>query len=271
MKKLLENILSEKNGNDRQFVTALSRGLMVLEAFHPNCGPLGNQDIAKLTGLPKSTISRLTYTLSKTKFLNFLPSIGKYELGLPILNICNAMLSNMQIRKIVNQSLQEIATYADASVGLAERFNTQMIYVHSCVGRTSHALSINVGTSVSIGSTSLGCALMAALPNWNRDEILAKIKSVKNSAEFKKIKLLQETTQEEYVSRGFCVVDGGWRRHIAAVAVPLYIKDLRYEFAINCAGPAINMSMDRMVRDLGPRLLIAKHEIESQIQAKGIF
>ena len=36
----------KKPATDRKFVTALSRGLDVLRAFHPNDGLLGNQEIA---------------------------------------------------------------------------------------------------------------------------------------------------------------------------------------------------------------------------------
>ncbi|MBW2688717.1 MAG: helix-turn-helix domain-containing protein, partial [Deltaproteobacteria bacterium] len=54
-----------ENSKDRQFVTALARGLEVLRCFKPRDRHLGNQDIAERTGLPKPTVSRLTYTLTR--------------------------------------------------------------------------------------------------------------------------------------------------------------------------------------------------------------
>ena len=50
-------------GKDRQFVTALARGLEILRCFQAGDPALGNQDIAERTGLPKPTVSRLTHTL----------------------------------------------------------------------------------------------------------------------------------------------------------------------------------------------------------------
>ena len=50
---------------DRKFITALARGLEVLRVFTPTEGLLGNGEIAERTGLPKPTVSRLTYTLTK--------------------------------------------------------------------------------------------------------------------------------------------------------------------------------------------------------------
>ncbi len=52
----------KKVATDRNFVVALSRGLDVLRAFQPNDGPLGNQEIAARTKLPKPTISPAVHT-----------------------------------------------------------------------------------------------------------------------------------------------------------------------------------------------------------------
>src|SRR5918997_2052925 len=62
---------------DRKFVTALARGLEVLRAFTPTEGLLGNGEIAERTGLPKPTVSRLTYTLTKLGYLAHVERLGK--------------------------------------------------------------------------------------------------------------------------------------------------------------------------------------------------
>ena len=62
---------------DRKFVTALARGLEVLRAFTPTEGLLGNGEIAERTGLPKPTVSRLTYTLTKLGYLAHVERLGE--------------------------------------------------------------------------------------------------------------------------------------------------------------------------------------------------
>src|ERR1041384_8142220 len=64
--------------NDRKFVTALARGLEVLRVFTPAEGLLGNGEIAERTGLPKPTVSRLTYTLTKLGYLSHVERLAKY-------------------------------------------------------------------------------------------------------------------------------------------------------------------------------------------------
>ena len=48
---------------DRKFANTLARGLAVLRAFRASDSGLTHAQIADRTGLPKPTVSRLTYTL----------------------------------------------------------------------------------------------------------------------------------------------------------------------------------------------------------------
>jgi len=50
-------------------------------AFQPRDGLLGNQEIAARTNLPKPTVSRLTYTLTKLGYLMPVPRFDKYQLA----------------------------------------------------------------------------------------------------------------------------------------------------------------------------------------------
>src|SRR5438105_15885292 len=54
---------------DKQFATTLARGLEILRCFTPEAPVLGNKDLATRTGLPKPTVSRFTYTLSRLGYL----------------------------------------------------------------------------------------------------------------------------------------------------------------------------------------------------------
>jgi hypothetical protein len=78
---------------DRNFITALARGIEVLRCFGPGANVLGNQELAARTGLPKPTISRLTYTLSKLGCLKAVPHSSKYQLDFGVLALGFGLLS----------------------------------------------------------------------------------------------------------------------------------------------------------------------------------
>ncbi len=73
-----QGLAEATSGKDRQFVTALARGLDILRAFHAGEGMLGNQEIAHRTGLPKPTVARLTHTLTELGYLNYIRRFRKY-------------------------------------------------------------------------------------------------------------------------------------------------------------------------------------------------
>src|SRR5579862_6725830 len=92
---------------DRQFIGALHRGLEILRCFRAADGSLGNQELAERSGLPKATVSRLTYTLSKLGYLVYLNSEGRYRMGVPVLALGYACLGGIKIRETAQPHMQE--------------------------------------------------------------------------------------------------------------------------------------------------------------------
>ena len=72
---------------DRQFSMNLARGMQVLRAFSVREPLLGNRELADRTGLPKPTISRLTYTLTLLGYLSRDTRLKKYRLGTGVLSL----------------------------------------------------------------------------------------------------------------------------------------------------------------------------------------
>ena len=76
-----EGIQIKTDDSDPRFISALARGLAILRCFELDQKLLGNVEIAEMTRLPKSTISRLTFTLTQLGYLRYRHEFGKYELA----------------------------------------------------------------------------------------------------------------------------------------------------------------------------------------------
>lgn len=127
----IERFDDDLQEKDRQFVTALARGLELLRCFSPGERHLGVTELARRTGIPKPSVSRLAGTLAKLGYLNFSESLGKYSLGSGVLSLGYAMLSNMDIRQIAKPYMQELAEYSRASVSIGIRDRLSMVYVET--------------------------------------------------------------------------------------------------------------------------------------------
>ncbi len=120
------------NPKDRKFVEALARGLDVLRAFTHGSVVMGNQDIARITGLPKPTVSRMTYTLTKLGYLSYSQQLEKYQLDSGVLALGYAYVSNLRVRQLAKPYMDEFARRTNTSVGLTCRDRLSMIYVENC-------------------------------------------------------------------------------------------------------------------------------------------
>lgn len=237
--------------NDRQFVTALSRGLDVLSCFKPTDRALGNQEIAARTNLPKSTVSRLTYTLAKTGYLHALNDQQKYALGDTLKGISRAFLAVRDLKTIAEPHMQELANFADASVDMAERRKLRMECIAQCNGHSAVMVTIGVGARLPLTHTALGRAYLSVIPESQREQILNDVRAYDAGFDDR---AAVERAIHEIETLGFTGAIGDWLPGVNAVAVPLAIPG-RDVVAFNVSGPAAVLPRERLYRELGPKLV----------------
>src|SRR5574341_1240702 len=167
---------SYEHEGDRQFATTLARGLEVLRCFTPLEPLLGNKEISVRTGLPKPTVSRLTYTLTKLGYLRHNMRLGKYQLGSAVLSIGYPLLASMSIRQIARPFMKELAEYANGSVSMGIRDRLNMVYVESCRSGDGISTLPDIGTAVPIAQAAIGRAYLAACTPPEREALLNQMK-----------------------------------------------------------------------------------------------
>lgn len=254
----------EENSNDRQFVTALARGLEVLRCFKPRDRHLGNQDIAERTGLPKPTISRLTHTLTRMGYLHHDEKLGKYQLGTAVLSLGFSLLTNMDVLKIARPLMQELADYSHTVVSVGTRDRLGMIYLD---GRHSTDATVSLrrepGTRVPIASTAMGRALLCGLPESEREQLMDNIRQ-RDPNNWSQHKSGIEQALRDYEERGFCLSIGDWRSDVNAIGVPMLPIAGSRLLTFNCAAPAFLLRQHMLEDDIGPRLVNLVRTIESE-------
>lgn len=260
----LSGLPRDKNGEtDRKFVEALARGLDILRAFQPGDGFLGNQEISVRTSLPKSSVSRLTYTLTKLGYLIYSERLEKYQLGSGVLALGYAFVSNLSIRQISKPLLKELAINTGTSIGLAARDRLDMIYIEGFAPSDVTSFRQEVGNKFPIFSTAAGRAYLAALPDSERQYFMSHLEK-KMGDDAKTIKENLEQAIECYKKYGYCYSWGDWNRDTNAIAVPLVLsQDQIYVF--NAGGPAYRLDSDFMGTEVAPQLKNMVRNIEATL------
>ncbi|THF56214.1 IclR family transcriptional regulator [Pseudothauera rhizosphaerae] len=246
---------------DRQFVTALARGLEVLRCFSAQNRLLSNGELAARTGLAKSTVSRLTHTLVQLGYLKLDEASGRYRVTPAVLALGHAALGNVRVREIARPLMQDLAEYAHALVSLATRDRLNMIYLENCRPRSLVTLKVSTGTQLPITTTSIGRAFLCALPAAERDFLLAQVNR-REPEDWPEIEAGVQHAMDEYRAHGYCTSLGDWNRDTNAVAVPLTCPDHDL-LVLSASGPAFALTAERIEKDLGPRLVYLARSIEA--------
>jgi DNA-binding IclR family transcriptional regulator len=254
----------KKAAPDRSFVVALSRGLDVLRAFRPNDGLLGNQEIAARTNLPKPTVSRLTYTLTKLGYLTPVARFEKYQLAPSAMALGYAALANLGVRHLSEPFREEVMRATGGAVAVGGRDRHSMIYF----GQSRNGLTLNVqldvGSRIPIATTAMGRAYIWALSDEERIALLRDLRGHYGSR-FARLRDGIERAGETIAKHGFAISAGEWQDDVHAVGVALRLNDGTGPYAFNCGAPAFRFTEDRLRNDIGPRLVSMVRNIEAAL------
>lgn len=244
-----------KTSDERYFITALARGLEVLACFQPNDRSLSNQQIAERCGLPKSTVTRITATLTKLEYLMQLDeSGGRYALGMATLALGSSMLSRMDIRQLARPFMQELADFSRSAVSIAVREGLSLIYIEVCRSSSALGLTLQVGSRIPLADSAIGRAYLAKASPEERSHILKRAHEVDASLYHALCHDLERGLRD-YEEYGCTTSFGDWQKDINGIAVGLHPIGSSAALAINCGGPASYLSPEFLLNEVRPKLI----------------
>ncbi|MBH9974388.1 MULTISPECIES: IclR family transcriptional regulator [Bartonella] len=239
---------------ERHFVTALGRGLKVLACFRHGDILLSNNDISERCNLPRSTVSRLTYTLMRLGYLYYVESKGKYRLGAAVITLGTTMLSSLTIRSIAKPYMQELSDMSKASVGLGIADHRSALYLEYCTPADGSVLPTRLGTRISIINSAMGRALLAASSERDREAIFYDIRR-RDEIEWPEIYDGIKKAIHEHETTGCCTSFQDWQQDVNAIAAGFNPGEGLPVMSINVAGPAKMVRRELLLGEVKKKLL----------------
>lgn len=229
--------------DDDRFVTALARGLSVLRAFRCGDRGLGNQELAERTGLARSTISRLTYTLARLGYLEYSQATGLYSLSVAALALGFSALGGLAIRNVARPLMEPLADRFGVTVALGAPDRRTMVYIECCKGQSPLHIGLEIGSHVRMATSAMGRAYLASLDAPIRDRIMDEICPADSIGRTMRTGIARAV--EELRSKGYVTSVGEWKDEINSVGVPLILPGSQ-PYALNCGGSALVLREDRL-------------------------
>ena len=250
---------------DRRFATTLARGLGVLRAFRPSDDGLSNAEISERTGLPKSTVSRLTFTLQALGYLTHARHHDRYRPGPALLVLGNTATASISFLDMAAPLMQALADETGTLSLLLVRDGAKMLVVKTWRPRDVASLWLEVGHRLPFNGSSSGQAFLGALP---ADAFARVVEEAGGDRDLTpaRAEALRRDAAGQLVGQGFVIADPQrYFARIHAVATPFQPRDLSEPVIFTCGAMPEMLSLERMRGDVGPKLRAAVDELERRL------
>lgn len=232
---------------DRQFVTALARGLGILGCFDVARPSLSVSEVAALLDLPQPTAWRLCQTMLSLGYLAAGEG-GRLRPALAVLRLGYVTLSELPVGELARPYLQELADQHSGAAGMAVRDGNDMRFVERCESDSQLVLNLRVGSRVPIATSAMGWAYLAGLPAAARAEAAGSPAAWKSAAAaFRK-------ALAGFAADGFIINPGVLHPGYNTAAVPVMGVGGGPRFTLNCGAAASVLSVAQLRTEVGPKL-----------------
>lgn len=238
---------------DRQFVTALARGLRLLECFTAEQPELSGSELAKRAKLPQPTVWRLCHTMLKLGVLVTVPG-DKLRPGLPALRLGHSAIAGLGIAELARPHLQELANSFEGAGALAVRDGLDMVVLQRCESDNRLLMNLRIGSRVPLSTSALGWAWLVGVSEEERAAAIAEIEA-KDAERWAAAKREFARALAEYGSHGWIINTGVLHKGYNTCAVPVVAPDGSVPYAVNCGSAAVTLSPAKLRAEVGPRLV----------------
>lgn len=228
---------------------SVERALAVLCTLAAAEEPVGISDIARRTGVSKSTVHLSLTTMKALGFVEQDLASGRYVLGLAAAQLGAAALGQSRLIAAVAGPMKDLADRSREAVSLGVRSGSEVVFIKRF--ETSHVLrtSIKEGTRMPLHASASGkCILLGLTPEQIHDlypdEVLPEQAS---NTLVGRTELLAEI--EEVRARGYATSHDEFLDGVSGAAVPVRVGG-EVVASLSIAGPTARFRADEWIDDL---------------------
>ncbi len=243
------------------FVASLEKAFKVLHAFDGPKRHMTLADIARATGLDRSSTQRLVHTLEELGYVKRITETRNYGLASKLLQLSyNYIRANELIDK-ASPYLLDISRTVGETTNLHELDGTDIVFLARFPGQHLVNIDIAVGSRLPAFFTASGTAILSRLPEARRREILSQsdLRPITPHTVIDPQQLLDRV--QKAAERGYAIVKN--ETVLGDISVAAAVADHRGNTvsAINIAVPTTRWTMERVESELAQHVQVAATSI----------
>jgi IclR family KDG regulon transcriptional repressor len=244
-------------------ITALQRGLRLLQLFSESSRGLTAKQVAALSRLPVSTVHRFLVNLERAGFLNC-GGDSVYHLGIACFAIGQRALDQFDVRRLSLPYLQELNRRTRETIHLTVRHGLTAVYVEKLDSSEPLRIHSRIGAAVPLYCTAVGKVMLAYAPQDDRDNVLRQLELKRLTPNT--VGSLHELEAELYRVRknGYACDLEEHELHIRCIAAPIWDHTGGLHASLSITAPAVRMPVSRL-RQMAPLIQVAGLRISRQL------
>lgn len=244
-------------------ITALQRGLRLLQLFSESSHGLTAKQVAGRSRLPVSTVHRFLANLETAGFLNC-SGDGVYQLGIACFAIGQAALAQLDIRRVSLPYLEELNRKTRETIHLTLRHGLSAVYVEKLDSPEQLRIHSRIGAAVPLYCTAVGKVMLAYMPDEERERVLPQLGLKRLTPNT--VGNLQELAAELYRVRknGYACDLEEHELHIRCIAAPVWDHQGEVSASVSITAPMVRMAVTRL-RQLAPLIQTAGLQISREL------
>lgn len=162
-------------------IQSVARSLEILELFDENTRELSIKEISNRLDLHKSTVHSLLKTLMHYGYIAQNTSTSDYHLGWKLYERGNLVTSQLDLRAIAREHLEELHQQTNKTVHLVQLLGDEAVYIDKINGTGTLVVQSRIGKRVQLHSSAVGKVLAAHLEEKDFNKIFSGYQFVKRT------------------------------------------------------------------------------------------
>lgn len=229
--------MKEKENEKYNIIPMLDNACKIINIISENGGEAGISYLANKTGLSKSTIFRILYTLQQNGMILKNQTNDKYGLGMFFIKTGEQMKNSLNLKKVALPIMEKLSSEIGETVNLGVMYEKQVLILETVFGDESVLVS-RLDPICPLYCSGIGKLLMLKFSEQEIKKYFEEIsiykKTINTITDYKQ--MLKK--QQEIVECGYSIDDEEYEFGLYCIAAPIYNLEGEIIAGLSLSGPA---------------------------------
>jgi len=237
---------SKETPNESNLSQTVLKALDILECVALAEQPLSAAEVAKLCGLSRPTAYRLIRTLTTRGYVAQ-DDETHYRLGTQTLSLSQNVLDSLDLHELAQSYLRQLSDITNETAYLSILDVDEILYIGKAESSQSVRTHTKIGSRNRLHCTSMGKAILAHLPESDRNELFERLELIANTPTT--ITDLNTLIEElaTIQAQKYAIDNEESEEGVRCVGAPIFDHNGNVLAAISVSGPAYRLSVSRLV------------------------